>query len=176
MATNTAVFAPNMTDDLVLYGSASGLATATKGDYMIASAYWVLAANSGTIGTPAYKTSGMGVAIEQNPFYDELGVARSQSALTILRRGIIRVTGISGASAAFPIWTPVFPATTGSGIVGQTGATGIGAIWCTAPMQQISGNPTGALASGVGHLLKVIADGATGQWDVVLEPTRPDYY
>lgn len=177
MAVNTAVMAPPMQDDQVVYLSASGVATATKGDWMIASAYWGLAANSGTIGSPAFKTSGVGIALDQNPRYDELGVARSVSALPVATRGVFRVTGISGASGAFPIWTPVIPTTTGSGIVGQTGATGIGSIWGTAPMQQISANPTGAVASGVGRILKVVSDGSTGQWDIIIGGgIRADYF
>ena len=73
------------------------------------------------------------------------------------------------------MWASVFPRTTGSGIVGQTGATGIGAIWCTAPaLVGNSANPTGAIQSGVAFLLKVIQDGATGQWDIfVPPPSRP---
>lgn len=176
MAVNTAIMGPPMQDDAIVYLSASGVATATRGDWVIASAYWGLAANSATIGSPAFKTSGVGIALENNPRYDELGVARSVSALPVATRGVFRVTGTSGASGEFPIWTPVYPRFTGSGIVGQTGATGIGSIWGTAPMQGISANPTGAIASGVGRLLKVISDGSTGQWDIEIFPARPDYF
>lgn len=176
----TALFGAFLADDAVVYGSASATAAAgtiTKGDWVMASSYWVLGANSATIATPAYKTSGIGIALSQNPEPDERGVHRAASAVQIATRGIFRVTGMSGASGEFPIWTPVFPSTTGSGIVGQTGATGIGAIWATAPLVKISANPTGALASGVGRLLRVISDGATGQWDIVIGGQyAPDYF
>ena len=83
MPINTAIFNPFLYPDDVVYASASGVGTATKGDWVAASGYWGFAANSGFIATPAYKTSGLGVALDQNPFYDELGVARAQSALPI---------------------------------------------------------------------------------------------
>lgn len=175
----TAVYGAFLANDDVVYGSASATAAAgtiTKGDWVIASSYWVLGANSATIATPAYKTSGIGIALSQNPEPDERGVHRAASAVQIATRGIFRVTGSSGASGEFPVWSPVYPRTTGSGIVGQTGATGIGAIWGTAPMQGISANPTGAIASGVGRILRVYSDGPTGQWDIVITPARPDYF
>lgn len=176
MPVNTAAFLGFLQDDAVVYGSATGAAVTTRGDYVAASSYWMGGANTGWIAAPAFKPSGVGIALDNSPFYDELGVSRSQSALPVATRGIFRVTAASGASSQFPIMSPVVPLTTGSGIVGQTGATGIPAIWGTAPMQSISANPTGAIASGVGRLLKVISDGSTGQWDIILAMPRPDYF
>lgn len=178
----TGQFRGFLADDAVIYASASATAAAgliSVGDWTLASSYWVLGANSATIGSPAFRTSGMGVALGFNPDIDERGTHRANSALPIATRGIFRVTGTSGASGEFPMWTPVYPRTTGSGFnpaVAATGATGIGSIWGTAPMQGISANPTGALASGVGRLLRVITDGATGQWDIVIEPAAPGYF
>ena len=176
MPVNTAAFLGFLADDAVVYGSASGVAVTTRGDFVAASSYWVGGANTGWIATPAFRTSGMGIALDNSPFYDELGVARANSAIPIATRGIFRVTAMSGASAEFPVWTPVVPRTTASGIVGQTGATGIAGIWGTAPMQGISANPTGAVASGVGRILKVISDGATGQWDIIVQLAAPAYF
>lgn len=176
MALNTAAFLGFMSDDATVVGSASGVASANRGDWVAASAFWFAGANSGFIASPAYKASGVGIALDNSPWYDELGVARSQTALAVATRGIFRVTGSSGASGEFPVMSPVYPRTTASGILGQSGATGIAAIWGTAPMQGISANPTGAVASGVGRLLKVISEGATGQWDVWITPSRPDYF
>ncbi len=169
MPVNTAAFLGFMADDAVIYGSASGVAVTTRGDWVGASSYWVGGTNTGWIATPAFRTSGMGIALDNSPVYDSQGNARAQSALAIATRGIFRVTAMSGASAEFPVWTPVVPRTSASGIVGQTGATGIAGIWGTAPMQGISANPTGAIASGVGRILKVISDGSTGQWDIVID-------
>ena len=176
MPVNTAAFLGFEQDDAVIYGSASGVAVTTRGDWVAASSWWVGGTNTGWVATPAFKTSGMGIALDNSPFYDELGVARSNGALAIATRGIFRVTAMSGDSASFPVMAPVVPRTSASGIVGQTGATGIAGIWGTAPMQGISANPTGALASGVGRLLKVISDGSTGQWDIIVQLARPDYF
>ena len=177
MPVNTAAFLGFMADDSVVYGSASGVGSANKGDWVAASGYWFHGTNSGFMAAPpAFKVSGVGIAIDFNPWYDELGVARAQSALAVATRGIFRVTASSGASAEFPVMTPVYPRTTGSGMLGTSGATGIAAIWGTAPPQGISANPTGALASGVAQILKVISDGSTGQWDILLTHTVPTYF
>lgn len=169
-----AIFAPFLSNDQVIYGNASGTAlTITKGDWVCASGNYVLAANSGVAG---YKVSGMGVALANNPWYDELGVPRVNTALPILRHGIIRATAQSAALAELPTMQPVFPSTTGSGIVGQTGATGIGVVWATAAPRGISSNPTGAIAAGVARLLKVVSAGSTGQIDVLLTPEDNGYF
>ena len=176
MPVNTAAFLGFLSDDAVVTVSASGVAVTTRGDYVAVSAYWGGGANTGWIATPAFKTSGFGIALDNSPFYDELGVARANGAIPVATRGIFRVTAASGASAEFPVGRPVVPLTTASGIVGQTGATGIAGIWGTAPVQGISANPTGAIASGVGVILKVVSDGSTGQWDIWISPARKDYF
>lgn len=172
----TGQFNDFLNDDNVFMGNASGTAlTVTKGDWVAWSGIWIIAANTGI---SYYKVSGAGMALANNPQYDELGVPRPNTGLPVLRRGIVRVTGMSavGDGSDILLGLPVKPITTGSGIVGQTGATGIGSRWATAPLQQISGNPTGALASGVGILVNIAAVGSTGQWDVQIVPQRPDYY
>lgn len=163
-------------DDAVIPVNASGTAlTITKGDWVAFSGIWAIAANTGIA---SYKNSGVGVALANNPTYDSQGVARIQTALPVLTRGIIRATGMSavGDGSDILLGLPVKPITTGSGIVGQTGATGIGARWATAPLQGISANPTGAVASGVGKLVGIAAVGPTGQWDIQIIPQRPDYF
>lgn len=172
----TALFAPFLSNDHIIYGDASGTAlTVTKGDWVVASGTWIVAANSGVAG---FKASGMGIALENNPVYDELGVARVNTALAILRHGIIRVSGMSASAVGSdaPVMQPVFPSTTSSGIVGQTGATGIGPIWVTAAMVNASGATAANRPSGVARLLKVITYGSTGQWDVLLTPEDNGYF
>lgn len=172
----TGLFNDFLYDDAIVPVNASGTALIiTKGDWVAWSGIWAIAANTGIA---YYKVSGVGIALANNPQYDELGVPRANSALPVLRRGMARVTGMSavGDGSDILLGLPVKPITTGSGIVGQTGATGIGARWGTAPLQQISGNPTGAVASGVGILVNVAAVGSTGQWDIQIAPQRPDYY
>lgn len=167
---SNATLAPVLYDDAVIPVSASGVAsTATRGDWMIASAQWAIPALFSTIATPAFKVSALGVALENNAAYDPLGRAINNSALTVARRGFMRVSaGNSGTARTIPIGSFVYPATTGSGIVGQTGATGVGTQWLTAPPQGISANPTGALASGVAVVVNhpVGGDSGLGQIDI----------
>lgn len=173
----TALFNDFLNDDAIIAVNASGTAlTITKGDYVAFSGIWAIAANTGVAG---WKTSGLGVALGNNPWYDELGVPRVNTALPVLVRGIVRVTGTSavGDGSDITLGIPVKPVTTGSGIVGLTGATGIGAIWTTAAFVAASGatSVAGGTNGGVGRLVNVAKVGSTGQWDVQLLAQRPDY-
>ena len=109
------------------------------------------------------------MALDNNPVYDEQGRTRNNSALPVLTHGVIRVTG--GDSGTVPLGAAIYPATTASGIVGTTGATGVGGVWVTAPRQKISANPTGALASGVGKVIAVpkAGDVSAAQLDVLFD-------
>lgn len=173
----TALLFPNLADDAIIYGNAQTTSnTITKGDWVAASGSGIIAANSGTVAAGFFLASGMGVALQNNPWYDELGVARVNTALAILYRGIVRVTGMSASAIGnAPLWQPVFPSTTGSGIVGVTGATGMGVVWVTGADAKMSSNPTGALQSGVARIINVVSVGSTGQWDVVLTPHTQGY-
>lgn len=157
-------------DDQTIAVSASGFGTAHVGDLVIASAQWGIAATPATIGSPAYKVSALGIALEHNPTFDHLGRAVNNSAFTLLRHGVLRVSaGNSGTARTIPVGAYCYPATTGSGIIGTTGATGLGTIWLTAPPQEISANPTGAIASGVAQVLGHVVggDATAGQLDIV---------
>lgn len=162
---------PYLFDDALIAVSASGVGalTATVGDWMIASAQWAIPAVPGTIGSPAYKVSALGVAMENNPSFDNLGRVLNNSGFLVLTRGVLRVTAsASGTARTIPIGSFCYPSTTSSGIVGQTGATGVGPLWVTAPAQGISANPTGALASGVAQVINhpVGGDVGLGQIDI----------
>lgn len=173
---------PNLwATDQIIVGRATGTGTPiTKGDWVQFSGGFVVGLN--TQATPAYRLSGIGVALENHPWYDELGVAREQTALNIMTHGVLRVSGGSAASfsGAPGLGAAVYPATTASGIVGQTGATGVASIWLTAARMQISANPTGAVASGVGKLINIFANGdiTASQWDVLFDARDlgADYY
>jgi hypothetical protein len=169
----TALFNNFLYDDAIIPINASGTAlTITKGDYVIFSGVYGIAGQTALAGA---KVSGVGIAMGNNPWYDELGVARANSALPVLVRGVVRVTATSGAHSALGL--PVFPTTTGSGIVGQTGATGMGAIWMTAAYANVSAGTSyvpGA-QGGVAKLINIVSTGSTGQWDIMLFPQRPDF-
>lgn len=137
-------------DDRFIQVSASGFMSAQVGDWLLYSALWAIPAHDATIASPAYKVSAAGLAITQNPTWNSQRIAQTNSAMIALRRGVVRVSGaISGTANTVPIGSHAFPDTTGSGQIGVTGNTGLGALWNTAPPQKISGNPTGAIASGV---------------------------
>lgn len=163
---------PFLYDDALVPVSASGVggATATIGDWMIASAQWAIPATPATIGSPAFKISALGVAMANNPTFDPLGRAVNNTAFAVLRRGVLRVTASgSGTARTIPIGSYCYPASTASGIVGQTGATGVGVQWLTAPAVIGSANPTGAIASGVAIVINhpVGGDSGVGQIDVL---------
>lgn len=167
-------------EDAIIYGSANGTNILTKGDWVQFSGGVIVGLN--TQATPAFRLSGIGVALDNNPKYDELGRAINNSAFPVLTHGILRVSGGSAASltGAPGYGAAVYPATTASGIVGTTGATGLGPIWLTAPRQAISANPTGAVASGIGKLIRIVAAGdiTASQWDVLFDQRNQavDYY
>lgn len=162
---------PNLfKSDQVLPLAATGTTIITKGDWVQFSGGFVVGLN--TNATPAYRLSGIGVALENNPLYDELGVARANSALAVLTHGVIRVSGDTAASltGAPGLGAAVYPATTASGIVGTTGATGVASIWRNTP--RISVTATGTVgASGVGKLVNIVKAGdiTASQWDVLFD-------
>jgi len=163
---------PYLFDDALVPVSASGNggSTATIGDWMAFSAQWAMPATPAFIGSPAYKVSAAGVAMENNPTFDQFGRAINNSGFMVLRRGVLRVTAsASGTARTIPMGAHCYPASTASGIVGQTGLTGVGPQWLTAPPQGISANPTGAIASGVAIVINhpIGGDSGIGQIDVL---------
>jgi hypothetical protein len=174
----TALFPNFLYDDAQIAVNPSGTAlTITKGDYVAFSGIWAIAANTGVAG---WKTSGIGIALGNNPWYDELGSPRVNSALPLLVRGIVRVSGSSAVGDGSDVLCglPVKPTTTSSGIVGQTGATGMSPILTTAAYGPVSGSLSGVAVGSVGgvaRLVKVVAGGSTGQWEIMLTPQRPDF-
>lgn len=165
---------PFWSDDRVIPVSASGFSTANAGDWMLYSAQWAIAATPATIGSPAYRVSAAGIALENNPTFDPLGRAINNSGLTVLRAGYFRVTASASATArTIPMGAYAYPSTTGSGIIGQTGATGVGVLWVTAPPVGISaaiGALTATIASGVAVVVNhpVGGDAGLGQIDIVV--------
>ena len=147
----TARIADYFMDDGIISVSASSTTIITRGDWVAYSALWGVGATDAHIASPAYKVSAAGIALQNNPRYDDQGVAYNNSALQVATRGVFRyATLLSGTAKTVPMGAHAYPDTTASGIVGTTGATGLGALWNTAPPQGISANPTGAIASGVG--------------------------
>jgi hypothetical protein len=160
-------------DDQVIYGRCTSVATPiTKGDWVQFSGGFIVGLNKDA--APAYLLSGVGIALDNHPTYDPLGRSMENTAMPVLTHGVIRVTGGSAASltGAPTLGNSVYPVTTASGIVGTTGATGIGGLWFTAAKVSLSAaGATGALASGVGKLINIakVGDITASQWDIMFD-------
>lgn len=169
----TAVFGnPQLyADDQIVWGKATGTTIITKGDWVQISGGFVVGLNKDA--APAYRLSGAGIALDNHPVYDPLGRSAANTALPVLTHGIIRVSGGSAESVtgAPILWSDVYPATTASGLVGTTGATGLGGIWLTAAKVGISAGGTASVASGVGKLINIykVGDITGAQWDVMFD-------
>lgn len=171
---NVATNGTPVTDHSFITGNATG--NINVGDYLIYSGHHVIPTAMGTVGQ--VKASGVGIALEANPVYDSFGVTRQNTALLIGTQGVYRVSAYHNvtASAEITLGTPLYPATTGSGVAAPTGQTGVAAQWGTAVKVANSAN---AIGSGVVTVIGLhslgAASGAT-QLDVMLTPARPDVY
>lgn len=166
----TARLAPYLFDDAVISASATGLTLINIGDWVIYSARWVIAAHDATIGSPAYRTSAAGIALDPNPKMYSFGTWATNNEIAILRHGVIRVSaGDSGTAGTLPIGSYCYPDTTGSGINGltggNTGASGLGAIWKTAAPVAASGTAT-TRPSGVGIVIGTSGEGDAGGYQI----------
>lgn len=165
----------------IMYGTGSASGTINVGDFLIYSGYALIPTAMGD--AAQVKASAAGIALESNPIYDSNGAQRTNTALLFARQGRFRVSAHNSltASGNVALGTPVYPASTGSAVNSPTGQSGVGARWATAA--RVS-NAVSAVASGIGVVVGVpkLAEGygATGsgiaQLDIVLYPTRPDYY
>jgi hypothetical protein len=170
----TALIRSFMYDDAVVEGNPRTVANViTKGDFVIGSGSAVCGAESSLL--TQLRASGIGIALANNPCYNELGASYVNTALPIATRGILRVSAAtSSALGNWPVGQPVLPSTTGSGIVGQTGRTGVGPIWETAAvvLDTTSWSAARAFYSGVAKVVKMVKVGAegVGQADIMLFP------
>ena len=148
---------PAQYDGLIRTASASG--TINVNDYLAYSGNAVFATNAGH--TAYWKASAAGIALESNPQYDA--------------HGRIVTAAFSGIPA---LGIGAYPVSTGSGVAGTTGLTGVGATWQTGVKLTTSG-ATGAGGSGVGIVIgwdQTNAVAGTGQLDILLPPVRADYF
>lgn len=161
-------------DGSVINVSASGIIT--KGDWLAFSGQVAIACTDATPVANIYLYSAAGVALVNNPSYDDQGVAYQASALPVARVALVRYSAANSATAGtINIGGPVYPDLSASGIVGQTGRTGVGPIWATAAAAVMT-TAAGGTASvtlapvGVGQLVRVVGQGdATGfAYDVAI--------
>jgi hypothetical protein len=156
-------------DGSIVPVSANGTTIITKGDWCAFSGSVVVPAASGSVPvTQIYLYSAAGMALDNNPTYDDQGVAINNTGFRVLRQGLARVTAaLSATAGTIALGAPAFPISTGSGIVGQTGRTGLGALWSTGlpPVLATAAGGTGAYAGGVPVGVAQVV-GVVGQGDI----------
>jgi len=161
-------------DDQIIVGKCTGTTVITKGDWLQFSGGFLINLVA-AVGLTGLRASAAGVALDNHPVYDPLGRSMENTAMPVLTHGVLRVSGGSAASltGAPTLGSNIFPAATASGIVGQTGATGIGGLWFTAAQASTTGSGAAAWtqASGVGKLINIakVGDITATQWDIMYD-------
>ena len=176
--TVSAQFAPlaaPFADDLYVVGNANATTNIINpGDWVVLSGSGIAAAEDAQ---GWMKASGLGIAMDRNPAYDWAGRAVVNSALLVVTRGQFRVS--ASFSGKVLVGNLAYPVTTGSGVQASTGLTGVASTWNTAAPTRISANPTGAPSLGVAQVLASypeLGPAGTGQMDILLRSTLPDYF
>lgn len=170
-----AALAAPFSDDLYVVGNANATTNVINpGDWVVLSGSGIAAAEDAQAWM---KASGLGIAMDKNPATDPAGRAVVNSALLVCTRGQFRVS--AGFSGKVLNGVLAYPITTGSGVQSPTGLTGVASTWQTAAPVRISANPTGAPSLGVAQVLASypeLGPAGTGQMDILLRSTLPDYY
>jgi len=118
-------------DGIYLAVNASGTALEVNpGDFVTWSGQYGIAAHDGVAG---WKASGIGIALDRNPKYDEYGNKIVNTALIVCRYGLFRVSANFSGQPLMGVLA--YPDMTGSGVNSPTGQTGLGAVWNTASPQ-----------------------------------------
>lgn len=165
---------PLNSDDMYVVGNASGTAfKINPGDYVAYSGNYIVAAEDALA---YWKASGLGIALEANPAYDQFGRQIVNSALVVATRGIFRVT--ANFSGQPNLGVLAFPDTTGSAVADPSGVTGVAAKWNTATPSLVSGGTAANAGKGVAQVTRWINSGpaGTGQMDIRLWPRTSDWY
>lgn len=173
-AQNAPAAVPLYFDDRFVVAPASGTGTVINpGDWVAFSGQYIIASEDADA---FWKASGLGIALDANPVYDQFGRIQINSGIVVMTRGIIRV---SAAFSGQPnLGVIARPATTGSGLTAPSGVTGQGATWQTAAPSTVSGGTAANAGNGVGRVIAWYNSGlaGTGQMDVLLPGSRPDFY
>lgn len=124
-----------------------------------------------------WKASGVGIALEGNPTYDNYGRQVYNSALLVARKGTFFFP--ASFSGQPNLGVLVFPDVTGSGIANISGASGRAPTWGTANPVSVSGGTGAAPVKGVGVLTSwdgTQAVAGTGMLGFTLWDRNGDYY
>lgn len=128
----TALSAENAlpTRESMTFAQTSGTGAINPGDWLMYSGQFVLAGNQGLASTAYFKSSGAGVALDSNPRLTQAGRSVQNSALLYTPESLLWVS--AGFSGQPSLGLGAYPITSGSGVAGTTGLTGVGATWQTA--------------------------------------------
>lgn len=143
------------------------------GDYVAWSGNYIIAANDDLA---YWKVSGLGIALDRNPAYDWAGRKVINSAVVVARHGVFHVSAAFSGKPAYGVLA--FPDTTGSGVNGPSGNTGVGATWNTASPVSVSGGTAAAPVKGIAQVIGWSngSNAGTGELDIVLWDRNADYY
>lgn len=162
-------------DDYIVQGNANATTNIINpNDWVVLSGSGIAAAEDAQAWM---KSSGLGIALDRNPAYDNAGRAVVNSALRVATRGVFRVSASFSGQVLNGVLA--YPVTTGSAVNAATGLTGVASTWNTAAPVRISANPTGAPSLGVAQVLAsypTLGLAGTGQMDILLRSMLPDYY
>ena len=163
-----------VSDGQYVVANASGTALEVNpGDWVAFSGQYIIAAPDGVA---SHKVSGLGVAMDRNPKYDEYGNKIVNTALLVARRGVFRVSAAFSGQPLLGVLA--FCDVTGSGVNAPTGLTGLGSIWNTANPVSVSGGTAAAPVPGYAQVIGWYNSGpaGTGQMDIVVWDRNADYY
>ena len=174
-AGNAAYNTPMISDDTYVTGNANATTNIINpGDWVILSGSGIAAAEDAQA---YFKVSGLGIALDRNPAYDNAGRAVVNSGLLVSTRGIFRVSASFSGKVLQGVLA--YPVSTGSAVNAPTGLTGVAATWNSAAPVQISANPTGGPSLGVAQILRSFPElglAGTGQMDILLRSHLVDYF
>jgi hypothetical protein len=165
---------PAIQDDMFISIHASGTALEINpGDYVSFSANYGHATHDGVAW---FKASGIGIALDRNPAYDNAGRKVVNSALLVQTRGIFHASANFSGQPLYGVLA--YPDMTGSGVNAGSGVTGLGAVWNTGAPVSVSGGTGAAPVKGVAQVIGWSDPGSnqTGELDIRLWPRNADYY
>ena len=175
--TNTAVGAfsgiPIQTDMYVVVDASGTALEVNPGDYVSFSANYGIATHDGV---GSFKASGIGIALDRNPKYDQAGRQIINTALLVQTHGIFHVSANFSGQPLYGVLA--YPDMTGSGVNAGSGVTGLGAVWNTGAPVSVSGGTGAAPVKGVAQVIAWADPNSnqTGQMDIRLWARNSDYY
>jgi hypothetical protein len=145
------------------------------GDLVIWSGFYAITTGMGAAGAGA-KASAVGILMDRNPGYDWAGRQAINSAVLVMRFGVVRVSASFSGRPLLGVLA--YPTNTGSGVNAPSGQTGLGATWNTAAPASVSGGTAAAPVPAIGQMINWFDSGpaGTGQMDVVIWNRNADYF